>query len=235
MVVQRLNRSIVMSGRRRRRSCLLFGVLLAGLFLLGRGLFRLLRFFGRFRLGRRDSLLLWRLLRNRPTGGRWRSASWGRSRTVRRVGMMTSVTGTATVAVGIVVSHVATGTGRTRHVLARWWRWSVLLMVRIVAVLAVALRMGSVPAGEIVGTWWTGVRISGVAGVGRWHSRVGLHVRRHVMAGWRRRMSLLLMVLRWYGHVRGRTVGIGATVLLLRWGWLRIGRCWGRSCDRGWD
>lgn len=76
--------------------------------------------------------------------------------------MMATVTA---VRIGTVVSHVATGTGRPRHVLARWGRRSVLLMVRVVAVLAVALRMCSVPAGQIVGTWRAGVRISGIAGM----------------------------------------------------------------------
>lgn len=115
-----------------------------------------------------------------------------------------------------------------------WW-WCVLLMVRIVAVLAVALRVGAVPGWEIVRARRTGVWVARVSGVWRWHARVGLHVRRHVVAGRRRRMSLLLgllVMLRWDGYVRRWTVGVGTTV---GWSWLRIsrGRDWSRSrsCD----
>lgn len=139
------------------------------------------------------------------------------------------------VRVSPVVSHVATWARWSGHVLAGGRRWCVLLMVRIVAVLAVALRMGTVAGWEIVGARGTGMWIARVSGVWRWHARVGLHVRRHVVTGRRRRMSLLLgllVMLGWDGYVRRWTVGVGTTV---GWSRLRIARGgnWsrGRSCD----
>lgn len=139
------------------------------------------------------------------------------------------------VRVSPIVSHVAAWARWSGHILAGGWWWCVLLMVRIVAVLAVALRMGAVTGREIVGAWRTGVWVARVSGVWRWHARVGLHVRWHVVTGRRRRMSLLLgllMMLGWNGYVRRWTVSIGTTV---GWSWLRIARGgdWsrGRSCD----
>ena len=134
-----------------------------------------------------------------------------------------------------VVSHRPWWSARWADVAARGWWWRcILLMVRIVSVLAVRLRVPPVRGKVVRCAWRTGMRIARERGSVAGHTRVGLHVRRHMVRRW---MRWWLMVR--YGHVRrwnlrlGRVGGRwrrGHNRRLMRW---RYGRRRGCRCGMG--